>query len=46
MGIRWLGGKSLHNSRGTAQIFLRVAFNVPSGLNGFVADLLMASDGK
>ena len=35
MGIRWLGGRGLHITKGTAQINFRVAFNVASGLNDF-----------
>ena len=40
MGIRWLGGRSLHTTRSTAQIFVGVVFNVSSYLYVLVADLI------
>jgi hypothetical protein len=32
VGIRWLGGKSLHTTKSVAQMFLGVVFNVSSYL--------------
>ena len=40
VGIRWLGGRSLHTTRSTAQIFVGVVFNVSSYLYVLVADLI------
>jgi hypothetical protein len=35
VGIRWLGGKSLHTTRIIAQMFFGVVFNVSSHLYDF-----------
>jgi hypothetical protein len=32
VGIRWLGGRSLHTTRSIAQIFVGIVFNVLSHL--------------
>jgi hypothetical protein len=40
-GIRWLGGRGLLTTRSIAHIFLRVAYDVASGLKFFV----LGSDG-
>ena len=35
VGIRWLGGRSLHTTRIIAQVFVGVVFNVSSHLYDF-----------
>jgi len=40
VGIRWLGGRSLHTTRSIAQIFVEVVFSVLSHLMILVADLI------
>ena len=40
VGIRWLGGRSLHTTRSIARLFVRVVFNVSSRMISMVSGML------